>query len=108
MTQRNPASKFIREIDKKAITELTPEGSYKTAPKPSAAGLSISGAGGVGSAAKSSADTYNIGEMVIHPKFGAGMVIQAVPMGNDSMLEIAFEEVGTKKLMAAYARLKKA
>jgi len=27
-------------------------------------------------------------------------------MGNDTLLEIAFDTVGTKKLMAAYAKLK--
>jgi DNA helicase-2/ATP-dependent DNA helicase PcrA len=28
-------------------------------------------------------------------------------MGNDSMLEIAFDRVGTKRLMANYAKLQK-
>jgi DNA helicase-2/ATP-dependent DNA helicase PcrA len=28
-------------------------------------------------------------------------------MSNDNMLEIAFEKVGTKKIMANYAKLKK-
>jgi DNA helicase-2/ATP-dependent DNA helicase PcrA len=35
------------------------------------------------------------------------MVLSAVPMGNDTLLEIAFDQSGTKKLMANYARLQK-
>ena len=35
------------------------------------------------------------------------MILSVTPMGNDSLLEIAFEKVGTKKLMANFARLKK-
>ena len=33
------------------------------------------------------------------------MIISAKPMGGDTMLEVAFDNVGTKKLMAAYAKL---
>ena len=49
------------------------------------------------------------GDMVHHDTFGNGMVLSVVPAGNDAMLEIAFDQVGTKRLMlrAAAARLKK-
>ena len=33
------------------------------------------------------------------------MITGVTPMGNDAMLEIAFENVGTKKIMAGYAKL---
>jgi DNA helicase-2/ATP-dependent DNA helicase PcrA len=33
------------------------------------------------------------------------MIIKATPMAGDTMLEIAFEKVGTKKLMANFAKL---
>ena len=49
---------------------------------------------------------YNVGQMVEHNTFGRGMVLKVTPMGSDLMLEIAFDTVGTKKLMAAYAKLK--
>jgi DNA helicase-2/ATP-dependent DNA helicase PcrA len=45
--------------------------------------------------------------MVRHNAFGKGMVLTVLPMGNDALLEIAFEEKGTKKLMANFARLEK-
>ena len=40
------------------------------------------------------------GDMVRHSAFGRGMVLTVLPMGNDALLEIAFDEIGTKKLMA--------
>lgn len=50
---------------------------------------------------------YNAGDTVKHLTFGTGMILSASPMGNDTLLEIAFDKVGTKKLMANYAKLKK-
>lgn len=49
---------------------------------------------------------YSPGQTVEHKTFGKGMIISAKPMGNDTLLEIAFDTVGTKKLMAAFAKLK--
>lgn len=49
------------------------------------------------------AASYQAGDMVLHDAFGEGMVISVAKMGNDAMLEIAFDRVGTKKLMANYA-----
>ena len=50
--------------------------------------------------------SYSPGQTVEHKTFGKGMIISAKPMGNDTLLEIAFEDVGTKKLMATFAKLK--
>ncbi len=50
---------------------------------------------------------FTAGEKVQHNIFGEGTVISVTKMSNDSMLEIAFEKVGTKKLMANYAKLRK-
>ena len=47
------------------------------------------------------------GDTVRHRKFGVGMVISATPLGNDVLLEVAFESCGTKKLMQVSARLEK-
>ncbi|NLT09216.1 MAG: ATP-binding domain-containing protein, partial [Ruminococcus sp.] len=59
-----------------------------------------------GTAAKE-AVTYTAGERVAHNIFGEGTIVSVKKMANDSMLEIAFEKVGTKKIMANYAKLKK-
>lgn len=45
----------------------------------------------------------NKGDMVEHTAFGKGMVLSVIKMGGDALLEIAFDEIGTKKLMAKTA-----
>ncbi len=55
---------------------------------------------------KSSFD-YKAGDRIKHKKFGEGLVVGATKMGNDMLLEIAFDSVGTKKLMAKVAPLTK-
>ena len=49
----------------------------------------------------------SVGDSVSHGTFGTGVVLSAKPMGNDILLEIAFDKAGTKKLMAKFAKLKK-
>ncbi len=51
----------------------------------------------------------NKGDMVKHAAFGRGMVLSVMKMGGDALLEIAFDDIGTKKLMAktASAHMKK-
>ncbi len=39
------------------------------------------------------------GESIVHDAFGSGMVLSVRPMGNDALIEVAFDKVGTKKLM---------
>ncbi len=53
------------------------------------------------------AGTYRAGDSVRHRTFGQGMILTATPMGNDTLLEIAFDKVGTRKLFANFARLEK-
>jgi DNA helicase-2/ATP-dependent DNA helicase PcrA len=49
------------------------------------------------------------GDSVSHSAFGQGMVLSVRPMGGDALVEVAFDQVGTKKLMlkAAGQHLKK-
>ena len=46
---------------------------------------------------------FNKGDMVMHTAFGKGMVLSVLKMGGDALLEIAFDQIGTKKLMAKTA-----
>ena len=39
------------------------------------------------------------GDMVEHTAFGKGMVLSVRPMGGDALVEVAFDTMGTKKLM---------
>ena len=58
---------------------------------------------------KTAIPEFGKGDMVQHDAFGKGMVLSVLKMGNDAMLEIAFDQVGTKRLMAGAAstRMKK-
>lgn len=53
------------------------------------------------------AQTFSVGDAVSHRVFGTGMVISLKPMGNDVLMEIAFDKVGTKKIMANMGAVKK-
>ena len=47
------------------------------------------------------------GDAIRHKKFGDGMIIGKEKMGNDVLLEVVFENVGTKKIMAKVAPIEK-
>lgn len=54
-----------------------------------------------------SSETYIAGDRISHNKFGEGTVISASALGNDTLLEISFDNVGTKRLMANFAKIVK-
>ncbi|MCM1132524.1 MAG: UvrD-helicase domain-containing protein [Ruminococcus flavefaciens] len=58
-------------------------------------------------AVSESAVEYKAGDRVQHKIFGEGTILSVTPMANDSMLEIAFDKVGTKKIMANFTKPKK-
>ena len=51
--------------------------------------------------------SFDKGDRVRHANFGCGTVISVRAMGGDTMYEVEFDTVGTKKLMASFARLKR-
>lgn len=53
-------------------------------------------------------ECFEEGDIVQHLTFGRGEVISVKKMGSDILYEIIFDRVGTKKLMATYAKLKRA
>ena len=55
------------------------------------------------------APQFHRGDMVEHRSFGRGMIVSMTPMGGDFLVEIAFDNVGTKRLMlkAALRLMKK-
>ena len=56
---------------------------------------------------KAQGTVFGVGDRVRHKVFGGGTVLAASPMAGDTMLEIAFDAKGTKKLMANFAKLTK-
>jgi len=59
----------------------------------------------VGTSSKKADSVYSVGQQVKHSAFGIGLIVSVTPMGQDTMLEIAFDTVGTKKVMAKFAKL---
>ncbi len=57
----------------------------------------------VQAASKETVLELNKGDMIEHTAFGRGMVLSVLKMGGDALLEIAFDQMGTKKLMAKTA-----
>jgi len=56
-----------------------------------------------GSANKTVVPEFKKGDMVMHTAFGKGMVLSVLKMSGDALLEIAFDQIGTKRLMAKTA-----
>ena len=124
-TQYNPISRFAEEIPPELVEEIDTYSSvpmqkkvsfadagqsYGYAPRsfgvsrPAASPRTVS----PGAAVKSSLPDFAAGDRVRHTTFGDGVILSTKNMGGDILYEIAFDKVGTKKLMATYARLKKA
>ncbi|MBO5440047.1 MAG: UvrD-helicase domain-containing protein [Clostridia bacterium] len=102
MTQRNPLSRFVREIDPKYLDiqkERTTGGTFiarQEAVKKPNFGDSFK------KPEQAKVVPFEIGDRVNHFTFGEGIVLNVIPMSSDFMYEIAFDRVGTKKLMATY------
>ncbi len=48
--------------------------------------------------------TLRVGDTVKHKVFGTGVILQLTPMAGDTMLTVAFDKAGTKKIMFNYAK----
>ena len=47
------------------------------------------------------------GEKVKHKIFGEGVIVSCTAMGSDTLIEINFKNIGSKKLMANFAKLER-
>ncbi|MEA3459542.1 MAG: 3'-5' exonuclease, partial [Chloroflexota bacterium] len=50
---------------------------------------------------------FKPGDRVRHPLFGEGIVVESKLLGDDEEVSVAFEEMGIKRLLVSFARLKK-
>ena len=109
-TSRNQASRFIREIPM-SVTEDVSTNTYKIPaskiPVQTQSSRSAHSFGQAGNTASKPTANYNVGDTVIHKSFGTGTILSLQPMGNDTLMEVAFDKAGTKKMMANFARLEK-
>ncbi len=112
-------SRFVTEIPKDLlhVNDLTAGGGkYSTGSSLYAREAVIGGTGGLRRQMElqqpkkrpsGNAPALSVGDRVQDAMFGEGTVLRAEPMAGDCLIEVAFDEVGTKKLMAKYRKLKK-
>lgn len=111
-TTHNRQSRFVEEIPDNLVELTGNERKFSSALQASPVGVGRSSSTGYNvnsfKAKTSSASVkYSVGDMVLHKVFGKGMVTKAEKMGNDTMLEIAFDKAGTKTLMANFCKMEK-
>ncbi len=117
-TQRNVTSRFIKEIGREMIEKNDHAAAMKSRMSEGDNAVTAVHSATLqqqlarnkmlaGSSAVKEKATYSAGERVAHNIFGEGTVLSVKAMANDAMLEIAFDKVGTKKIMANFAKLKK-
>ena len=110
-TQRNFTSRFLKEIDKSLIEKkdntIMTEEDKSAVREIKSMSLQQQKAQHKHKSTNTAAVDYSVGERVKHNIFGEGTIISSKKMGSDSMLEIAFDKVGTKKIMATFAKLQK-
>lgn len=104
-------SRFMSEIPDELVndddrTRSASDTSGDKKPQYSHAGSTASSTSiGVGASNSKQSEKIAAGDSVQHKVFGVGKVLTARPMAGDTLLEIDFESVGIKKIMANFARL---
>lgn len=118
-TNRNLASRFIREIPVSVTKDITVDNFNRstgftsknnaiTQNNPNRANAENAHKFGQVKAQETSANVnFAVGDTVRHKTFGTGVILSANQMGGDMLLEIAFDKAGTKKLMAKFAKIEK-
>ena len=89
-------SRFIREIPAALKQDVRMKGQINRA---------SSWSGTPGAAATTENNSIRLGQRVRHPSFGEGVVLSCEGNGNTARIQINFDAVGGKWLVAAYARL---
>lgn len=108
-TNRNIPSRFLKEIPEEFCDIKKPKSSFSSyfdvsyTPKSTASNYI---AASQRKQPIKDTNKYTIGMSVEHKTFGEGVVLQVSTLGDDCLLEIEFKNVGKKKLMANFAKLK--
>lgn len=110
-TSFNPPSRFLGELPRECITKAGEEPAVRSR-EASGGGSGTAGFRAAMSGLKDKrvsqqTQEFSVGERVGHNIFGEGTVLSVMKMSGDLLLEIAFDRIGTKRIMANFARLKK-
>lgn len=112
-TDRNRISRFIKELPadciEKESEEAKPSAYLNGYEKPHSMSLQqqIAQRKADRNSVTVNTEKFSAGDRVIHKIFGEGTVLSSKPMANDTLVEIAFDNRGTKKIMANYTKIKK-
>lgn len=108
-TTHNNESRFAKEIPSKLVEKTGNEKAFASAYAQNSAPvkLNFDPFAKKSTAKPTEKANYSVGDMVLHKVFGKGMIVSAEPMGSDTMLEVAFDKVGTKTLMANFSKMEK-
>ena len=100
-TRYGMPSRFLDEIPEALMKRLnsTPVSSWSPPP------MRGFGSFPPASTATASGGTWRIGQNVMHPKFGAGVIINAEGRGADARVQVNFRDAGMKWLALEYAKL---
>jgi DNA helicase-2/ATP-dependent DNA helicase PcrA len=55
--------------------------------------------------AQPAAGGWRVGQSVVHPKFGSGVIVSAEGRGSDARVQVNFRDAGMKWLALEYAKL---
>ena len=100
-TRYNVASRFLEEIPEALMKRLNSTSASSWAP-PQMRGF---GSFPPSTAASATGGTWRIGQNVVHPKFGGGVIVNAEGRGVDARVQVNFRDVGLKWLALEYAKL---
>jgi DNA helicase-2/ATP-dependent DNA helicase PcrA len=101
-TRYSIASRFLEEIPDALMRRLS---ARRLAPYSSPATPRRSAGEGIGLASALAGSPWRIGQNVVHPKFGPGVIVRAEGRGADARVEVNFRLVGMKWLALEYAKL---
>jgi DNA helicase-2/ATP-dependent DNA helicase PcrA len=96
-------SRFLSSIPDHLLRSLGRRGSLRPGAKPSLTDRVRDGVSGTAPA--TSVVTYDVGQRVFHPKFGAGTVIATEGRKDDQEVKVAFARHGEKLLMSSLANM---
>src|SRR6267378_1375365 len=97
-TRYNVASRFLDELPEEAVKRLTPRPGH-------AKFDDVAWAPAKTYKTKTPGHGFRIGQSVLHPKFGQGVIVNAEGSGTDARLQINFGKQGMKWLALEYAKL---
>jgi len=105
-TRYNLASRFLEEVPQELMKWLTPRFSRQRAFAPDFSRQSRVAFPGKSPAREIAG--FRIGQSVVHPKFGSGVIVDAEGQGSDARVQVNFGSQGVKWLAVAVAKLQAA